>query len=83
MVLCPDRQPFVGRIQTGSFGDGPAQQDALEFQPEVIVQTGGIMLLDQVREFLRFVPLPVRAGFGRLPKSRLRLYSSSAIYPPL
>ena len=61
MVLCPYRQPLVCRIQTGPFCDGPAQQDAVEFQPEVIVKTRGIVFLNQIREFVGCVLSPVRA----------------------
>ena len=64
MVLCPDRQAFVRRIQTRPFCDGPAQQDAIEFQPKVIVKTGGGVLLDQVREFVGACCYPSGRRFG-------------------
>jgi len=68
MVLCPYRQAFVRRIQTRPFCDGPAQQDAIEFQPEVIVKTGGGVFLDQVREFVGACCYPSGRRFGRLLK---------------
>ena len=64
MVLCPDRQPLVGRIRIRPFCDGPAPQDAVEFQPEVIVKTGGGVFLDQVRELVGSYFTPPGGGSG-------------------
>ena len=88
MVLCPYRQPLVGRIQTRPFCDGPAQQDAIEFQPEVIVKTRGVVFLDQVREFFGCVLLPFRAEVRASSENRvcaciLRVpFQSSAVVRP-
>ena len=56
MILGPHRQPLVGRIEAGPFGHGPAQQNAVQFQPEIVMQTRGVVLLDQVRKLLVCAP---------------------------
>jgi hypothetical protein len=50
MILCPYRQPFVGGIEARTLRDGPAQQDAVEFQPEIIMKQRGVVFLDEVRQ---------------------------------
>jgi hypothetical protein len=35
-----DSKPFVGRIEAGAFGDRPAFKRAVEFEPEIVMQTG-------------------------------------------
>ena len=52
MILCPHRQPLVGGIEARAFRDRPAQQDAVEFQPEVVMKPRGVVLLDEVRQSL-------------------------------
>ena len=45
-----DSKPFVGRIEAGAFGDRPALERAVEFEPEVVMQTGRVVLLDQITQ---------------------------------
>ena len=77
MILGPDSQAFVGGIETGSLRDGPAQEDAIQFEPEVIMQAGRIMLLDQIRQL--FLPRrsppgnPAWRRLGRLAEIPLAL----------
>ena len=66
MVLRPDREPLVGWVKAGSFRDGPAQENALKFKPEVIMQTRRIVFLDQIRQFFLFGPDPSGRWFGCL-----------------
>jgi hypothetical protein len=47
------RQPLVVRIERGPFCHGPGLEDAVEFQPEVIMQTAGIMFLNDKAPSLR------------------------------
>jgi hypothetical protein len=37
---------LVGGVQAWALGDGPAFQDAVEFEPEIVVETGRIVFLD-------------------------------------
>ena len=46
MVLDLDREPLLGRIGRRAFRDGPGLQDAVDLEPEVIVQRGRVVLLD-------------------------------------
>src|ERR1700678_2928533 len=50
MVLHPNRQPFIGRIQAGAFGDGPTFQHAIQFQAEVVMQPARRMFLNGINE---------------------------------
>ena len=52
MIFRANGQPLVGGIEAWTFGDGPTQQNAVEFQPEVVMKTRGVMLLNEVGEFL-------------------------------
>jgi hypothetical protein len=45
-----DSKPFVGRIEPRAFGDHPALKRAVEFEPEVVMQTGRVLLLDQIAQ---------------------------------
>ena len=82
MILRPHRQPLVGGIEARAFGDRPAQQDAVQLQPEVVMKARGVVLLDEVREFLFANLDPPRLGFGGLVEIALSLYSSSAMSSP-
>src|SRR6185369_2973894 len=46
MVLGAHRQPVLARVQARAFRNRPALQDAVELQPEIPVQSRGVMLLD-------------------------------------
>jgi hypothetical protein len=50
MVFDMDSKPFVGRIEAGAFGDRPALERAVKLQAEVIMQTGRVVLLDQIAQ---------------------------------
>jgi hypothetical protein len=45
-------EPFVGRIETGAFRDRPALERAVELEPEVVMQTGRVVLLDQLAQLV-------------------------------
>ena len=46
MILDLDRQALVVRVERGAAGDRPGLEDAIEFQPQVVVKPRRIMLLD-------------------------------------
>ena len=52
MVLRLHREPLDLRIEARPFGDGPAQQHAVELEAEVVVEPARRVLLDDVREAL-------------------------------
>ena len=56
MILGPHRQPLVGRIEARTFRDRPAQQNAVQFQPEIVMQARGVVFLDQVRKLAPCAP---------------------------
>jgi hypothetical protein len=67
MVLRLDRHPLVGGTQARSLGDRPALEDAVQLEPEVIVETARGVLLDHVAQLgaRSLVPSERRAR-GRL-----------------
>ncbi len=69
MILDLDRQPAVLGIEAGSARDGPALVDAVDLQPEVIVQAARRMHLDDVSAAARRRP-PAPLGSGVTAKSR-------------
>ncbi len=77
MVFYLHGQSFIGGVERRAFGDGPAFQDAVHFQPEVIVEAGcGMFLHDEPQGFvIRIAAL----GSGVLVKDRFFLYSLSAM----
>ncbi len=52
MIFHFDCQALVGRIDGGSARDRPGFEDAVEFEPEVVVETAGGVLLDDEAEFV-------------------------------
>ena len=50
MILHVHGQPLHRRIETGSLGYRPRLQRPVEFEPEVVMQAPGVMLLNQIRE---------------------------------
>ena len=66
MILDLDRQPLVVGIQRWAFGDRPGLEHAVEFQPEIIMQSGRIVLLDHEAALFRRFYGDVAAGFGGL-----------------
>src|SRR5262249_1064214 len=79
VILGLHGQPLVGRIEARPLGDCPAREDAVDLQTEVVVEAGGVMLLDDERRATRFrrddparlgrpseVPLGVIEGERRL-----------------
>jgi hypothetical protein len=45
VVFYHQRQPFLFGAERGSFGHCPTLQDAIEFQPKIIMQAGSLVLL--------------------------------------
>ncbi|MHC2386025.1 hypothetical protein ACVIHB_000841 [Bradyrhizobium liaoningense] len=54
MVFHLDRQPLVVRIEGGSFRHRPGLEHAVEFEPEIVVQAAGVVLLDHEAPLLRW-----------------------------
>ena len=48
MIFGAHRQPLVARIKARPLGHRPAQQNAVQLQPQVVMQARGIMLLNEV-----------------------------------
>lgn len=46
VIFNPHREAFVLGIQTGSFGDGPGEEDPFVLEAEVVMQMGCEVLLD-------------------------------------
>ena len=53
MVFHFHRQPLVARIERGPPGDRPGFEDAIELEPEIVMQARRIMLLDHETPLLR------------------------------
>ncbi|XQM37911.1 hypothetical protein DFLDMN_004795 [Cupriavidus sp. H19C3] len=53
VVLDMDRYPFLGWVKAWSFGDGPADKDAVEFEPKIIMKPAGPVLLNHEGQRLR------------------------------
>ena len=65
MVFGVDCQAFICRIEARTFRNRPAQEDAIEFQAEIVMEARGIVLLYEIRKtFTRGGFL--RRWFGRL-----------------
>ena len=45
MIFHHDRQPFLFWVQRWAFRHCPTFQDAVEFQPKIVMKTGGLVLL--------------------------------------
>ena len=67
-----DSKPFVGRIEAGAFGDRPELKRAVEFEPEIVMQTGRVVLLDQIAQ-LACPSLPDRCAFRLLSLGEVAL----------
>ena len=48
MIFDLHGERFYGRVETGAFGNGPAFECAVVFEPEVVVKAAGGVLLDDV-----------------------------------
>ena len=66
MIFDLHRQPLVVRIERGAARDRPGFEDAVEFQPEIVVQPRRVMLLDHEAPPLRRRHLRLAAGLGGL-----------------
>src|SRR6266850_3084076 len=66
MIFHLHRQPLVMRIQRGAARDRPGLEDAVELQPEIVVQPAGVMLLDHEPSLLRRRYLALPAWFRGL-----------------
>src|SRR5918993_59739 len=60
VVLDVDRLPAHAGVEGGALGHGPAGQHAVDLEPEVVVQPGGPVALDDE------APARVRPGGGRI-----------------
>ena len=71
MIFDVHRQPLVVRVEARSLGHRPAQQHAVQLQPEIVVQMTGRMFLDDEAERLRLAANDAAARLGRRPKIAL------------
>lgn len=70
MVFYMHGQTFYARIKAGAFGHGPAFEHAIQFQPEVVMQAGGVVFLNYIMQYCARRPaLP--PGSEVILKSRL------------
>ncbi len=69
VILGPHRQPLVLGIETWPLRHRPAFQDTVQLQPEIIMEAGGVMLLDD--EALPTRPPALPLGLARLAEIAL------------
>ena len=50
MILCADRQALVRRIQAWTLSDSPAQQNAVKFEPQIVMQPRRVVFLNEIRK---------------------------------
>ena len=82
MVLDLDRKALLARDEARAFRHGPALQDPVQLEAEIIVKPAGGMLLDDIGiAGLRFPP--PAGGSGVFEKSRFALYASSCWFMAL
>lgn len=72
VILDLDCQPLVVRVEGWAFGDSPGFKDAIELEPQVVVQPGGIMFLDDEATAIATGELRIAARLRRLLKVALR-----------
>lgn len=70
MILDLNCQPLVVRVERRAFGDRPGFEDAIQLEPQVIVQPGGIMFLDDEATAIAARELRIAARLIRFLKSR-------------
>ena len=75
MIFDLDRKPFVMWVERGPFGHSPGFEDAIQFEPQIVVQARGIVLLDDEAETGRGLDSVLAAGLPRLPEVALYLVS--------
>ncbi|MBB4482288.1 hypothetical protein GGE46_004901 [Rhizobium etli] len=68
MVLDLDRQALVVWIERWTLGDGPALEHAVELEPQVVVQTCRIVLLNDEAAAVALLDAPFTAGLSGLLK---------------
>ena len=66
VVLDVDRHPAHVRVEGRALGDRPRHEDATDLEPEVVVETGGPVPLDDES------PAPGRSAVGGRARGRLR-----------
>jgi hypothetical protein len=71
VVLGTYSETLVGRIEARTARDGPALQNAIEFEPQVVMKAPGGVLLNDVE--LPSGPLHAAPRFRRCVKVPLRL----------
>src|SRR5947209_19832694 len=66
MVLHFHREPLVVRIERGSFCNRPGFEDAVIFEPEIVMQPAGIVFLNDEAPALRWRDRQFAARLGGL-----------------
>ncbi|MCY1516203.1 hypothetical protein D9M68_508230 [compost metagenome] len=81
MVFDMDGHALFGRVVAGPLGHGPAQQHAVQFEPEIVVQAPRPMLLHHETQRLRLPPAPCAGGLGGDVEIPLFLVVLKAVRP--
>ena len=71
VILDLDREPLVVRIERGSSRHRPGFEDAVELQPQIVMQPGRVMLLDHEPPLSGRRDLDVAGGLRRLAEIAL------------
>ena len=71
VVLGADGEALLVGVEAGAAGDGPAFQNAVDFEAEIPVETGGVVLLDH--EAVAVAGGQRARGFGGLGEVPLRI----------
>ena len=74
MVFDLDREPLVTRIERRTFGDRPGFEDAVELEPQIVMQPRRVVLLDHKAKMLGGRELTSPVGSAVFVKSRFSRY---------
>ena len=73
MIFDLDRKPLVMGIERRPFGDSPGFENAIQLEPQIVVEAGGVVLLNDESATGRGLDSVLAAWLPRLPKSRFAL----------
>jgi len=71
VVLDLDGEPLVMWVEGRPFGNSPGFEDTVQLQPQVVVQSRGIVLLDDEAPAVRRCDMCLAARLLRLPEIAL------------
>jgi hypothetical protein len=55
MILHHDREPFFQRVHGRSLWNGPGLEDPGDFEPKIVVKTGGVVFMDDKSHILSLI----------------------------